>query len=155
MASHGGARNRSGPKADPNSARSDARNYTLQTLPADGYKGEPPAFPLPRPTKRERDVWAWIWSTPQACAWALPQESWRTLQVAHYVRVMVRCEDHEAPVGLFAQMARLADQIGMSTAGLAEMGWQIKPDELREKRAESKGAKRGSARDRMKVAGSG
>jgi hypothetical protein len=144
MAGHGGKRNRSGPPADENSARSDGRGYVLSALPAEGYSGRVPAFPLPRQksdvlARRETAVWKRVWKTPQACAWSMPSESWRIPAVAMYVRVLVRCEDPATPAALFAQMHRLADQIGLTTAGLAEMGWKVAPDELAEKRAEKSG----------------
>jgi hypothetical protein len=141
MAGHGGPRNRSGPPADENSTRSDERGYVLSALPAEGYKGRVPAFPLPRLkdaalARRETAVWNRAWKTPQACAWSMPSERWRIPAVAMYVRVTVRCEDPGTPAALFAQMHRLADQIGLTTAGLAEMGWKVAIDELADKRAE-------------------
>src|SRR5881394_2153324 len=91
----GGARNRSGPRADPTSGRSDRRGYSLTALPAQGYDGPVPEFPLPRRSvyywsvedkqrvrcfdveatahvrERELELWEWAWRTPQACAWSL------------------------------------------------------------------------------------
>lgn len=124
----GGARNRSGPRPQEGSARSDARGYKLDALPTEGYRGDVPDFPLPRATARELEVWEWAWRTPQACAWSLPAEAWRQQTVALWVRTKVRCEDPEAPSSLIAQLHRLADQIGMTTAGLSEMGWKIVSD---------------------------
>ncbi len=124
----GGARNRSGPKADENSARSDARSYKLEALPAAGYDGPIPDFPLPDLTEREAQVWETTWRTPQACAWSLPSETWRIPTVAMWVRVKVRCEDPGVPATVYGQLHRFADQIGMTTAGLAEMGWKISRD---------------------------
>ena len=129
MASHGGYRNRSGNKPVEGSARSDRRGYKLEALPAEGYQGPIPAFPLPNVTDRELEVWESAWRTPQACAWSLPSESWRIETVALWVRVRVRCEDPDAMVGAYAQLHRFADQIGMTTAGLAEMGWKIAADD--------------------------
>lgn len=132
--SRGGARNRSGPKADPNSERSDRRGYSLPALPAEGFDGPVPEFPLPQATKRELEVWEAAWRSPQACAWSMPSESWRLPTVAMWVRVKVRCEDPEAGAALYAQLHRFADQIGMTTAGLAEMGWRVAVDETAGKR---------------------
>jgi hypothetical protein len=150
--SRGGARNRSGPQADPNSGRSDARGYSLTALPSEGFDGEAPEFPLPSATDRELEVWADAWSTPQACAWALPSEAWRVPTVAMWVRVRVRCEDPDAGAALLGQLHRFADQIGMTTAGLAEMGWKVAADETAAKRVEKPvEPARSSSRDRMKV----
>ena len=148
----GGARNRSGPNADPNSGRSDQRGFKLTALPAEGYSGPVPDFSLPEPTPRELEVWAEAWSTPQACAWSLPSERWRIRTVAMWVRLSVRCEAPDAGAAHLAQLHRFADQIGMTTAGLAEMGWSVATDALAEKRAEPEPqSKPASSRDRMKV----
>ena len=133
----GGARNRSGPKADPKSGRSEQRGYRLDELPADGYAGPVPTFPLDEPTDRELEVWEWAWTLPQACAWSMPTEAWRQRTVAMWVRVSVKCEAHEAPASLLAQLHRFADQIGMTTAGLAEMGWKIADTEAKPAKSEA------------------
>ena len=97
----GGARNRSGPQPDPLSGRSDRRGLSLTSLPAHGYDGPIPDFPLPtrvvwhswfedgkkvreddeactaQVAEREAELWSWAWRTPQAWAWAQPSESWR------------------------------------------------------------------------------
>ncbi len=154
----GGARNRSGPTADPNSGRSDRRGYTLTALPAEGYDGPAPDFPLDGPTARELEVWAELWRTPQACAWSLPSESWRVLTVGMYCRTLVRCEQPDAGASLIGQLHRFADQIGLTTAGLAEMGWAVATDEVAVKREESSEeapAARKSSRDRLSVVNGG
>lgn len=175
----GGARNRSGPAANPNSGRSDRRGYKLAALPAEGYDGPVPDFPLmPRRVyrwehedkrrfqvldeettaivaDREAELWEWAWRTPQACAWSLPSESWRINTIAMWVRTFVICESAEATAADKGSLHRFADQIGLTTAGLAEMGWSVAQDELGEKRAEKDSAakrapaKRASSRDRL------
>lgn len=124
----GGRRNRNGAVADPNSGRSERRGFRLEALPASGYTGPVPEFPLPGPSDRELDVWAEAWRSPQACAWSLESESWRLRTVAMWVRLSVRCEEVDAGASLLAQLHRFADQIGMTTAGLAEMGWKVVAD---------------------------
>lgn len=125
--SRGGARNRSGPQPDPNSARSDQRGYKLAALPAVGYDGEVPEWPLQIQSAREAEVWEEAWATPQACAWST--QWWRHRTVAMWVRWSVRMEDPEAPAALGNVVVRLADQIGMTPAGLKENGWAIAPAE--------------------------
>lgn len=149
----GGSRNRSGPKADPTSGRSDRRGYKLTALPAEGYDGPIPDWPLTDPSDRELIVWNGLWSTPQACAWSMPSESWRVPTVAMYCRTLVRCEAPDAGASLLGQLHRFADQIGMTTAGLAEMGWAVAVDEVSEKRADQSAtpAKPSSSRDRLKA----
>ena len=151
----GGARNRSGPPVDPTSGRSERRGVVLTALPFEGYSGEVPAFPLPAETDREADLWAWAWTTPQAAAWSV--QSWRWNTVAQWVRWSVKAEDAEASAAVVAAVIRLADQIGLTPAGLKENGWAIAVDEVGQKR-ESKATsttKRTSARDRLRVADGG
>jgi hypothetical protein len=57
-------------------------------------------------------------------------ESWRIRTVAMWARVSVRCEDPDVPASLLAQVHRFSDQIGLTTAGLAEMGWKVAEDEV-------------------------
>lgn len=132
----GGARNRSGPPASATSGRSDRRGLRFDALPAGGYDGEAPRFPLPGATDRELEVWAEAWKTPQACAWATPSESWRHRTIALWVRTTVRCEQVDAGAALLSQLHRFADQIGLTPAGLAENGWAVSKDELAAKAAE-------------------
>lgn len=176
----GGARNRSGPGADPNSGRSDRRGYTLGALPSEGYLEVAPEFPL-QPIvmfteyfdgqgkdrvkvkdrddgatesfrERESDVWAEAWTTPQACAWSM--ESWRWPIVAEYCRLKTVVEfDPSASAALVGQLHRYRDQIGLTPAGLKENGWAIAVDEVAKKASEKSPStsKPKSSRDRMKL----
>lgn len=154
----GGARNRSGPQPDPSSARSERRGYKLTALPAEGYTGEVPQFPLPvrqvvvdafedgqkhrqvdedaaqDVAARELELWEWAWRTPQACAWSMPAERWRLHSVAMWVRTAVLCESSEATAADKNSLHRFADQIGLTPAGLRENGWAVAADEVAERR---------------------
>lgn len=132
----GGARNRSGPPADPKSERSMLRGVSLQALPAEGYRGTIPEWPMPRQSDREAALWEWAWRTPQAAAWALPSELWRAYTVAMWVRTAARCESDDATAADRNSLHRFADQIGLTTAGLREMGWRVAVDEIAPQRAE-------------------
>lgn len=157
----GGARNRSGPPVDPTSGRSDRRGLTWVSLPAEGYTGEAPEFPLtPRRVMRwehgekgaryqvfdeettelvraqEAALWEWAWKTPQAVAWA--KEPWRWQAIAHWVRTSVICESDEAMASDRNSLHRFADQIGLTPAGMRENGWAIAADEVAAARAEKK-----------------
>jgi hypothetical protein len=173
----GGTRNRSGPPPSETSGRSDRRGYSLTALPAQGYDGPVPDFPLLKRSVynvyfedkkrvrefdadateaiREREValWEWAWRTPQACAWSMPSEAWRLMTIAMWVRTFVICESDEATAADKSSLHRFADQIGMTTAGLAEMGWKVAVDEVAERRAddEPEQAPPMSSRDRLKV----
>lgn len=132
----GGARNRSGPPPREDSGRSERRGYKLTALPAEGYDGPVPEWPLPDGTERELALWEWAWRTPQACAWSLPSESWRAQIVARWVRQAARCESSASSAADHGQLHRYADQIGLTTAGLREMGWKVAVDEVATKAAE-------------------
>lgn len=177
----GGARNRSGPQPDPLSGRSDRRGLSLTSLPAHGYDGPTPDFPLPtrivwhswfedgkkvreddeactaQVAEREAELWSWAWRTPQAWAWAQPSESWRLHTIAMWVRTYVLCESSEATAADKGSLHRFADQIGLTPAGLKENGWAIAKDELAAKASERAEAEPDSrpARARMKVVRSG
>ena len=134
--SRGGARNRSGPQPDPGSARSDARGLKFSTLPAEGYSGTVPAFPIPnlmtddeRPkvhpiSKREKVLWRQAWRSPQAVVWA--DESWRWPILAEMCRLQATVELQPGrSAALVGQLHRHRDQLGLTPAGLRENGWQI------------------------------
>lgn len=123
-----GGHARSGPPADPKSGRSDRRGLSFETLPAAGYDGEPPVFPLPRSTARERTLWAWAWKTPQAAAWA--REPWRWHTVAMWVRTAALCESRDARTSDKAVLRQLSDDVGLSSAGLRYNGWTIASESL-------------------------
>lgn len=168
----GGARNRSGPPIDPDSARSDARGIVLTALPAEGHQGEIPEFPLPAMLvrrwvfedkrrwqeldedatvafrEREVQLWSQAWRYPQACVWAL--HPWRWTSVAMWVRTFVVCESDDATAADKGSLHRFADQIGLTPAGLKENGWKIAEDETARRRT-AKPASRSSAKQRMQV----
>lgn len=173
----GGRRSRSGPSVDPLSGRSDARGVKLMALPREGFRGDVPAFPLGpikvyftyknadgKPVReldedgtqdriaRELELWAWAWSTPQACAWEV--EPWRWYTVAMWVRTAAVCESSEAQAADKNSLHRFADQIGLTPAGMKENGWALAADEVKEKR-ESKPAAESQAapKRRLRVAG--
>lgn len=143
----GGARNRSGSQPVEGSRTSERKGYTLTALPPAGYDAEAPKFPLSRRAvlrwefedkrkfqvfdadatqsiaEREAELWAWAWTTPQACAWSL--EPWRWPVVAMWVRTFIICESSEATAADKGALHRFADQIGLTPAGLKENGWKI------------------------------
>jgi hypothetical protein len=150
----GGARNRSGPPKDPNSLKSGLLGITLTELAP--YTGRAPGLNayLPKPTARHRAVWVELWRTPQASAWSL--DRWRWPIVADLTRRMVQAEDPDSPIGVATAIRQLRDDLGLSEAGMKQLGWTIKRDELAPKRAAKKTAAAPvSARDRMKVVSGG
>lgn len=152
----GGARNRSGPQPDETSGRSEARGVVFTALPAGGYRGEVPEYPLPDVSERELVVWEQAWRTPQAAAWSAQPWRWRT--VAMWARWSVRMEDPDAGAALGNVVVRLADQVGLTPAGLRENGWKIAeraPEPVRDPAPATKATPRRSPRDRLKVVSGG
>lgn len=140
----------SGPPPDPNSLKSARRGLTFVALPAAGYDGEIPDFPLSPASARELALWAWAWRTPQAAMWAA--EPWRQHSVALWVRTAAICESGDATAADKNSLHRFADQIGLTPAGLAFNGWKIAADQLAEKRAERAPAPSApSAKDRLRA----
>lgn len=161
----GGSRNRSGPSFDPRSGRSDSRGIVLTSLPAEGYKGPIPDFPLPPVVVyvwvdkvrvpdsegtevrrlREAELWEWVWRTPQATVWAV--EPWRWQSVAMWVRVAALCETADAQAADKNSLHRFADQIGLSPAGLKENGWAVASAVSDD--SSGSGVRRSGSRDRV------
>lgn len=150
-----GGHARSGPVPREGSARSDARGIKLALLPAEGFSGEVPEWPLePRATRVERAYWERAWRTPQAVLWARQEWAWLVPDVARWVRLTVRCDEPDAPASLLARLPSVEDKIGMTTAGLARMGAKVAADQVADKRVEQAvGPVRASSRSRLKVAG--
>lgn len=115
-----------GPARNPNARRRNARP-AMRRLPAVGRRGDPPAFPLAKPTVPERALWAELWATPQAVAW---EELGWTRVVARYVRVAIMAENPKRITPTLAGKAMtearlLEDGLGLSPKGMASLGWEI------------------------------
>jgi hypothetical protein len=91
-------------------------------LPASGRKGDPPAFPLNRPTKRELALWAQEWTRPQAIMW---EANGQELEVALYIRSLVAAEKSKATAGQRTLILRQQEYLGLSQPGLARNHWII------------------------------
>lgn len=172
----GGARNRSGPQADPTSGRSDARGLSYDKLPSEGRSGEPPLeWPLGTPsvyiesfengkpvkkldedaTDERRDaelaLWAEAWTYPQAVAWE--RDRWRWNIVALWVRTFLVCAGPEAKAADKASLHRFGDQLGLTPAGLRENGWTISRDEVAPKREQRATEPKAAPKRRLRAVG--
>lgn len=168
----GGARARSGPAPDPNALRRDRKDdKEWLTLPAEGFKGKSPGFPLPKilvynvywvdkERIRELDegateirwdaetsMWVELWKKPQAAMWdALGLK----FQVAAYVRAYIESVGPDSNAGLKTAALRMEAELGLSTVGMNALRWKFSADEVGEKRAAP--AKKGpTMKDRLKV----
>lgn len=160
----GGARINSGPAPDPNALRRDKQfdKDGWTTLPAAGYAGEVPGWPLAPMlsdselsgllSERELAHWATIWRTPQAHAWV--RLGW-VHDVALYVRYLTLAEAGDMKIA--GEVRQWSDRLGLNPAAMLRNRWRISADELGEKRSERVGASSGrqSARERMKMVNGG
>jgi hypothetical protein len=117
------------PKFEP--ARRNARTGPLK-LPAEGRRGDLPAWPLPgRTTAAERQAWSDLWRTPQAVAWE--RLGW-TRTVARYCRLMVEAERRNAPAKALAEARQFEDRLGLTPKSMRLLLWEIASDEVAEQR---------------------
>lgn len=124
------------PKLNP--ARRNPRVGPLK-LPANGYQGPIPAWPLSdEATPAESVAWTELWRTPHAHAWS--KLGWvRT--VARYCRVMIEAERPSAMAGDMAEARQLEDRLGLTPRAMRSMLWEIAPDEVEEQRQASSGGR--------------
>lgn len=142
----GGARINSGPPPDPNALRrerqQDRDGWT--TLPAEGRKGDPPAWPFAAGSDREAEVWSSIWRTPQAMAWS--RLGW-THDVALYVRQLVLAEAGDLKAA--GESRQWSDRLGLNPAAMLRNRWKVAEDAVSARREQrQRGA---SVRDRLKA----
>lgn len=117
----------SGPPRDPNALRRDRPGDQAQWthLPAVGRPGDPPEWPLPTATARERSLWAAEWRRPQALMW---EARGQHLEVALYVRAVVVAEGRKAKSADRLVVVRCMEELGVSGGGLRRNLWVIDSD---------------------------
>lgn len=174
----GGARARSGPAPDPTALRRDRKDDAAWiTLPAEGFKGDVPEFPLPQISvydiywadkqrvkefdpeataalrDREIDMWATLWAKPQAFMWA---KLGLEFEVAAYVRAFIESTGPDSNSGLKTAALRMAAEIGLSLPGMHSLRWKFSEDELGARRDSRPAVAKGvSAKDRLAAIANG
>ncbi|MHB9003994.1 MAG: hypothetical protein ACYC6C_08005 [Coriobacteriia bacterium] len=129
----GGARARSGPAPDPNALRRDRKNDAeWTTLPAGGFDGVIPGFPLAGASAPEIELWEILWRKPQAAMWAKLD---LTYEVAAYVRAFLESVEPKAVNGLKTAVLRMAAEIGLSLPGMHSLRWKFAENEVAAKRS--------------------
>jgi hypothetical protein len=141
-----------GPTPNPNSRRQTGNQaHTWLDLPAEGYDGTVPDWPLSEPSVAEDAMWSRYWRKPQAAAWA---RIGLVDEVALYVRLFLVGSGIEAPDVKAATEARqIGDRLGLNPAAMLKNRWRVRADEVgqaRETKAQETGAEK--ARRRLKVA---
>jgi hypothetical protein len=142
-----GGHGRSGPPADPNALRRDRKDdKEWVSLPAGGFDGEVPEFPLEDALTAETALWARLWRKPQAYMWA---QLGLEFQVAAYVRAFLESVQERASAGLKTACLRMEAELGLSTVGMGQLRWKIAVDELAAHREEPQ--RSSSMKNRLKA----
>jgi hypothetical protein len=98
-------------------------------LPKDGFDGDPPAFPLARPSKSVQALWDDLWSTPQAAAWS-SMGSGTARVVARYAKMVLAAEKANAPSTLISEVRQLEHQLGLTPRSMQALQWVIDDREI-------------------------
>lgn len=146
----GGARVVSGPPPDPAALKrnrpSDQAGWT--TIPAEGRKGRPPAWPLTDQDPREAVIWRELWKRPQAVMWEKLDQRY---EVALFARNLARAEQPMASVELQKVVRQYLDSLGLSVAGMLRNRWRLaEPAETAGKAPRASAAAPESAKTRLR-----
>jgi hypothetical protein len=121
-----------GPAPSANPRRRNVRPDST-TLPASGYAGEIPEWPLAVPMDIGEEVaWRSLWRSPQAAAWA---QLAIVRTVARYCRVLVASEVPGAPATYLTEVRQLEDRLGLTAMSMLRLRWVVSTDELGAARA--------------------
>lgn len=110
-----------GPAPSPFARRRNARPDWVK-LPADGYAGEVPRWPLRQAPEGIDDLWCELWRTPQAQMWA--EFGWTRL-VARYAQILWDCEGPDATAAMLGECRQLEDRLGLSPMAMKRLQWEI------------------------------
>ena len=118
-------------------------------LPAEGRKGEPPAWPLPdRMTINEEVMWRQLWKKPQAVAW---EKFDCDRVVARYVKMAIAAEAGDKYC--YTAAGQLEDRLGLTPKAMRMLLWVVAEDEVAEKRAEQQPSATAAVKRRIKAVG--
>lgn len=110
--------------------------------------GDVPGWPLMDQSDRESVVWARLWLKPQASEWLrLGLED----EVALYTRYLVEAEQPEAAGNTRTLVKQYQELLGLSTAGLKRLQWQMPASDAPAASAPATAKKRASSRGRLSV----
>lgn len=127
-----------GPAPNPASRRQSGNQaHTWLDLPAEGYQGEIPDWPLGGATSAEVSMWERYWRKPQAAAWARAQV---VDEVALYVRAFLTAAEGE--VKAMAEARQIGDRLGLNPTAMLKNRWRVVADEVTDKRETKKPAQK-------------
>lgn len=119
-----------GPPPNQHARRRNARPE-WRRLPAGGRQGDPPEWPLSKPTRLEAALWRELWASPQAVAWE--SFGWARM-VARYTRAVIWAERRGARAYLLSEVRQLEDRLGLNPKAMKELQWVIAADVDEEER---------------------
>lgn len=112
-----------GPAPSPHARRRNARP-DWRSLPASGFDGEIPEWPLVTRPVGVDELWVELWRSPQAVVWAEGGAAHVRL-VARYASVLLICEGPEATAALLSECRQLEDRLGLSPMAMKRLQWEI------------------------------
>lgn len=126
-----------GPLSHPNARRQNLKPAKVY-LPAEGYQGPIPDWPLVEGQMVELERWGRLWRTPMAAQWV--RMGIETV-VARYVRLALQAEDSGSKLSVAESNVKgavtaLEKELGLSPAALKRLEWEIVADEVGDKREE-------------------
>jgi hypothetical protein len=147
----GGARGNAGRVADPNALRRDRTGDSATWTVLAPFDGDAPQWPLSESEllgHREMVIWERLWKRPQASEWSrLGLED----EVALYTRYLAEAEMPDASASVRTLVKQHQELLGLSTAGLNRLRWQLPAGEAPKVEAAPK--RKASSRARLKVVG--
>jgi hypothetical protein len=147
----GGARGNAGRVADPNALRRERSGDSASWTTLAPFDGATPEWPLSENLEngdREATIWARLWKRPQASEWLrLGLED----EVALYARYLAEAEFPDAPSAVRTLVKQHQELLGLSTAGLNRLRWQLPAGEAQ--KAPAAAPRKSSSRARLKVVG--
>lgn len=122
-------------KAEGQRVRRNLGQSSFVELPAEGYQGPIPAWPLGDVQPHEELRWVAMWRTAQAAQWVRLHIEFT---VARYVRLVLAVEaetkNNVASAQTLNTVCAMEDRLGLSPKALQLLSWKIVEDEVTERR---------------------
>lgn len=112
-----------GPAPSPHARRRNARP-DWRSLPACGFDGVVPVWPLVKRPEGAEDLWVELWRSPQALVWSEGGSAHVRL-VARYAVILLICEGPDATAALLSECRQLEDRLGLSPMAMKRLQWEI------------------------------
>lgn len=100
-------------------------------LPADGYQGPIPSWPLEEQSEYEAVKWDWVWRTPAAAEWIRMDIA---PVVARYIRIAAQAEQFGSKVSMAesnvkSEARQLEKVLGLNPDALRLLQWEVERDQ--------------------------